>query len=123
MAEKVATGTIETESEPWPRLIVGWIRTAPLAAALLVAIVTTLVVFFGFVPLFIKGVYSAGLASTAAWAWKAWDPSGEQFHSRVRAADLFGFGFVSLQTDSRCTEKGCQLGFDLSFLSESSFSF
>jgi exosortase len=70
------------QSKSWPRLSTDWIKAEPLSAALLVAIITTLVVFFGFVPLFIKGVYSAGLASAAAWAWQAWSGE-EQAHSKL----------------------------------------
>jgi exosortase len=69
------------QSKSWPRLIIDWVKAEPLSAALLTAIVATLVIFFGLVPLFIKGVYSAGLGSTAGWAWQAW--TGEQAHSRL----------------------------------------
>jgi exosortase len=73
--------------KPQPRAISGWLKAEPLSAFLFAGIIATLVIFFGFVPLFIKGVYSAGLGSTATWAWQAW--TGEQAHSRLVA-------FVSL---------------------------
>jgi exosortase len=64
-----------------PRAIADWVRVEPMSALLLTGVLATLVVFFGFVPLFIKGVYSAGLTSTAGWAWQAW--TGEQAHSKL----------------------------------------
>jgi exosortase len=45
------------------------------------AIVATLVYFFGFVPLFVKGVFTSGVSSAAAWAWQAW--TGNQEHSKL----------------------------------------
>jgi exosortase len=78
------------QSKSWPRLITDWVKAEPFSAALLAAIIVTFVVFFGFVPLFIKGVYSAGLVSTAGWAWQAW--TGEQAHSRL--VPLISLGIV-----------------------------
>jgi len=59
------------------------VKAEPLSALLLATIVATLTVFFGFVPLFVKGVYSAGLGSTAVWAWQAWNPAMNQEHSKL----------------------------------------
>ena len=78
------------QSRSWPRLITDWVKAEPLSTLLLAAIITTLVVFFGFVPLFIKGVYSAGLVSTAGWAWQAW--TGEQAHSKL--VPLISLGLI-----------------------------
>lgn len=58
-------------------------RATSLPFLLLGSIGTTLVVFYGIVPLFIKGVYSAGLVSVAAWSWQAWNPSMNQEHSKL----------------------------------------
>jgi exosortase len=43
----------------------------------------TLVYFFGVMPLFVRGTFDRGLASTAAWAWQAWNPGTNQEHSRL----------------------------------------
>ena len=48
-----------------------WMRSNPIEALLLVTIIGTLVYFFGFVRLFIKGTYVSGLTSVANWAWNA----------------------------------------------------
>jgi len=56
-------------------------KSNPIEALLLVTIVGTFVYFFGFVPLFVKGLFVSGVGSTAAWAWQAW--TGNQEHSRL----------------------------------------
>src|ERR1700724_2988172 len=58
-----------------------WVKSNPLAALLLLTVIGTLVYFFGFVPLFVRGLFASGVASTAAWAWQAW--TGNQEHSRL----------------------------------------
>src|SRR2546428_2263862 len=60
-----------------------WVKRDPLAAVLLVTMVSTLVYFFGFVPLFVKGTAVGGVSSTAAWAWQAWTPAANQEHSKL----------------------------------------
>jgi exosortase len=54
-----------------------------LEALLLVTLIATLIYFFGFVPLFIKGTFVNGVCSTAAWAWQAWNPGMNQEHSKL----------------------------------------
>src|SRR5438105_1328167 len=78
------------QPKSWPRLIADWVKEEPVSAALFAAIVATFVVFFGWIPLFIKGVFAAGLTSTAGWAWQAW--TGEQAHSRL--VPLISLGLV-----------------------------
>jgi exosortase len=56
-------------------------RLKPVAVLLLFTISATLVYFFGFLPLFVKGVFASGVSSTAAWAWQAW--TGNQEHSKL----------------------------------------
>ena len=65
----------------WFQQITESIRREPLSALLLVTIVGTLIYFFAFVPLFIRGMFSMGVGSTAEWAWQAW--TGNQAHSRL----------------------------------------
>ena len=60
-----------------------WVKRDPLAAVLLLTTVSTLVYFFGFLPLFVKGTFSSGVCSTAAWAWQAWNPGMNQEHSKL----------------------------------------
>jgi exosortase len=71
----------ETTKPNWLQQITDSIRREPLVAALIATIVVTFVYFFGFVPLFIKGMSAHGVGSTAAWAWQAW--TGNQSHSRL----------------------------------------
>jgi exosortase len=58
-------------------------RENPLQAALLLTIAATLVYFFGFAHLFIRGIFISGPGSVAAWAWQAWSPSANQEHSKL----------------------------------------
>jgi exosortase len=60
-----------------------WIRSNPSSALLLLTVLGTLVYFFGFLPLFVKGVFTSGVSSTAAWAWQAWNPTANQEHSKL----------------------------------------
>lgn len=53
------------------------------AVLLLLGIGATLVYFFGFVPLFVRGAFNQGVSSTAAWAWQAWNPTANQEHSKL----------------------------------------
>jgi exosortase len=69
-----------------------WVKRNPVAALFLLAIVGTLVYFFGFVPLFIKGTFVTGLTSVAGWAWQAWNPGMNQEHSKL--VPLISLGLV-----------------------------
>jgi exosortase len=55
----------------------------PFVVVLLLTIAATFVYFFGFLPLFVKGVFANGVSSTAAWAWQAWNPAMNQEHSKL----------------------------------------
>lgn len=69
-----------------PRKIDAWI------AILLLSIAATLVYFYGVVPLFVKGMFSNGVSSVAAWAWQAWNPQMNQEHSKL--VPLISLGLV-----------------------------
>jgi exosortase len=60
-----------------------WLRRDPVGALLLCSTLATLVYFFGFLPLFVKGTFIKGLCSTAVWAWQAWTPQANQEHSKL----------------------------------------
>ena len=60
-----------------------FIKREPLSALLLATIVATFVYFFGIVPLFVRGIFIHGASSVFAWAWQAWNPTGNQEHSKV----------------------------------------
>jgi exosortase len=60
-----------------------WVRRNPAHAFLLAAIFATVIYYFGFLGLFIKGTYAQGVASAAAWAWQAWNPVANQEHSKL----------------------------------------
>jgi exosortase len=76
-AKPVAAASTKT-SPAWT-----WGRIDPLSALLLATIVATLVYFFGFAHLFIRGIFISGPGSVAAWAWQAWSPSANQEHSKL----------------------------------------
>lgn len=59
-----------------------WVKREPIAALLLFTIIGTLTYFYGFLPLFVKGVFIHGVCSTAAWAWQAWGGMNQE-HSRL----------------------------------------
>jgi exosortase len=71
----------ETTERSWFQYAGESIRSNPASAILILTIIATFVYFFGFVPLFIKGLFVSGIGSTAAWAWQAW--TGTQAHSRL----------------------------------------
>src|ERR1700682_2129082 len=71
------------KTAPHRRSFAEWIKQDPLSALILATIVATLVYFFGFVPLFVRGTFNAGPCSTAGWAWQAWNPGMNQEHSKL----------------------------------------
>lgn len=60
------------------RLLVGYVQKNPLQSVLLVALAGVFVYFYGNVRL-----WSGGDQSTAAWAWSAWNPEGNQEHGKL----------------------------------------
>src|SRR4051812_45516903 len=60
-----------------------WSATNPAGALLLFFVIATLVYFFGYLPLFVRGSFNAGTCSVAAWAWQAWNPTANQEHSKL----------------------------------------
>lgn len=79
-------------SANWVATAGDWVRRDPVGAVLLLTTVSTLVYFFGFVPLFVKGTAVGGVSSTAAWAWQAWNPGMNQEHSKL--VPLISLGLV-----------------------------
>ena len=55
-----------------------WCQSNPQVAVLLAAITGCLVYFFG-----ILHPFSMGTESTACWAWRAWNPEGNQEHGKL----------------------------------------
>jgi exosortase len=62
----------------WFQTTRAWAKRDPLAPALLLTIVATLVYFFGFVKLFTNGSLS-----TLTWAWQAWNPETNYEHAKI----------------------------------------
>jgi exosortase len=62
---------------------INWARRNPAAGLLIATMIGTFVYFYGFVPLFVKGIFIHGVSSTAAWAWQAWNPGMNQEHSKL----------------------------------------
>jgi exosortase len=77
-----------------------WCGRNPTAALLCVALVATLVYFFGFVRFF-----ATGTLSTFVWAWQAWNPEINYEHAR-----LIPLIFVFLVWTSRNKLKNAPLG-------------
>lgn len=65
------------------RSLARWAREEPKRAFLAAAIFATAIYFFGFVGLFVQGIYSHGVASVLSWAWQAWNPAANQEHSKL----------------------------------------
>jgi exosortase len=70
-------------SENWVGTIAGSARRNPIASLLLLTVLGTLIYFFGYVHLFVKGTFASGACSTAVWAWQAWNPGMNQEHSKL----------------------------------------
>lgn len=63
--------------EPWLETVTTSAKRNPLALFLAIAVVATLVYFFGFVKIFMNGQIS-----TWTWAWQAWNPAANYEHGR-----------------------------------------
>ncbi len=61
----------------------GWARRQPAQVFLVVALMATVTYFYGFLGLFVPGIYSQGLGSVFNWAWQAWNPTANQEHSKL----------------------------------------
>jgi exosortase len=77
-----------------------WCGREPAAALLCVALIATLIYFFGFVRFF-----ATGTLSTFVWAWQAWNPEINYEHAR-----LIPLIFVFLVWASRNKLKNAPLG-------------
>ena len=73
----------EPETELVPAEEATQARLQPVALFLFFSVAATLVYFYGFLPLFVKGAFTNGICSTAAWAWQAWTPAMNQEHSKL----------------------------------------
>src|SRR5437868_13460597 len=80
MAENVVADPVSNSYAPVNlfQATLGWANRDPLAAALLLTIIATLVYFFGFVKLFMNGNLS-----TWTWAWQAWNPETNYEHAKI----------------------------------------
>ncbi len=65
------------------RSLGGWARRQPAQVFLVVALFATVTYFYGFLGLFVQGIYSHGVASVLNWAWQAWNPTANQEHSKL----------------------------------------
>jgi exosortase len=87
-----------------------WVRRDPVSALLLATLLGTFVYFFGFVPLFVKGIFSSGVASTAAWAWQAWNPGMNQEHSKLVPFIALGLVLYDREKIRRAHKEGSNSG-------------
>ena len=80
MAEDVVADQVNSSRllPSWFQVTRDWAKRDPLAAALLLTIIATLVYFFGFVKLFTNGSLS-----TWIWAWQAWNPETNYEHAKI----------------------------------------
>jgi len=87
-----------------------WTAANPLAAALIATLIATFVYFYGFVPLFVRGTFSAGACSAAAWAWQAWNPQMNQEHSKL--VPFISLALVLYHRDKirKATKRGANSG-------------
>ena len=79
-AEEIVADEVSHSKAPlnWFQTTGDWAKRDPLAAALLLTIIATLVYFFGFVKLFTNGSLS-----TWVWAWQAWNPETNYEHAKI----------------------------------------
>jgi exosortase len=87
-----------------------WVQRNPVASLLLFTIVGTLVYFFGFVPLFVKGAFASGACSTVAWAWQAWNPGMNQEHSKLVPFISLGLVWYHRDKIKSATKRGSNNG-------------
>jgi exosortase len=80
MAENIMADPLSNSKSPvnWFQTTGDWAKRDPIAAALLLTIIATLVYFFGFVKIFMNGSLS-----TCIWAWQAWDPETNYEHGKI----------------------------------------
>jgi exosortase len=86
------------------------IKREPLTALLIATLLATLVYFFGFVPLFIRGIFIHGTSSVLAWAWQAWNPGMNQEHSKLVPLIFFGLIFYHRKEIAAAPKKGSNAG-------------
>ena len=94
----------------WLKAVGAWVKRAPVAALLLCSILATLVYFFGFLHLFVKGTFISGLSSTAAWAWQAWTPAMNQEHSKLVPFISLGLVWYHREEIRRAPKHGSNKG-------------
>jgi exosortase len=87
-----------------------WVRENPAQSFTIAAVLATLAYFFGFLQLFVKGTFDLGLASTASWAWQAWNPSNNQEHSRLVPLIFLGLLFYHRDRLRAAAGPGSNLG-------------
>jgi len=80
MAENIVADPLSNSKSPvnWFQTTGDWAKRDPIAAALLLTIIATLVYFFGFVKIFTNGSLS-----TWIWAWQAWNPETNYEHAKI----------------------------------------
>jgi exosortase len=87
-----------------------------IAFFLLLTICATLIYFFGFLPLFVKGIFNAGVSSAAAWAWQAWNPEANQEHSRLVPLISLGLVWYHRKEIRNAPKRGSNLGLAFVFI-------
>ena len=98
----------DSATRTWFDRVKDFVRSEPLNVLLLATIIGTLVYFFGFVPLFVKGMFISGVGSTAAWAWQAW--TGDQAHSRLVPFISLGLVWFHRKKIAEAEKRGSNLG-------------
>src|ERR1051325_4850223 len=74
---------IEAARRTWFDSVNNFVRREPVTALLVATIVATFVFFFGFAPLFVRGMFISGATSVFGWGWQAWNPVANQEHSKL----------------------------------------
>lgn len=96
--------------QQWWQELVAQARQRPAGAFLLAAIAVTFVYFFGFVPLFVKGMFVEGYCSVAVWAWQAWNPGMNQEHSKLVPLIFIGLLYYHRERLRAAPKKGSNMG-------------
>ncbi len=83
----------------------GWCARNPLSALLLVTLIGIFCVAYGWYHPFMMGH-----ESTAVWAWRAWNPDGEQSHGRIVPLIALGLIWMAKEDIRRVAGAGSNRG-------------
>jgi exosortase len=100
----------EPATRTWFEHVNDFVRREPLSALLLATTIATLIYFFAFVPLFVRGIFIHGAGSVVAWAWQAWNPGANQEHSKLVPLIFLWLIFYHRKKIAAAPKEGSNIG-------------